>query len=131
MTVVEPGELLHSVLLPVLDADQGVGYESLQVGTDSWALARACALVRREGDTIVEARVALGCGPVPVRQPTMERALIGGPATPEAVGRAAALAGDGFDPPTDVHATSAYRTRMAMVMARRAVLAALKEARHG
>jgi carbon-monoxide dehydrogenase medium subunit len=152
MTAVEPGELLTEVVLPSLGAGEGVGYESLQVGIDSWALARACALVRVErgrggngaspGDTgsggngdagdpgtIVAARIALGCAPVPVRQPALEAALIGGPATREAIAAAAAqFAGEDFDPPSDVHATARYRTAMARVMARRAVIAATKEA---
>jgi CO/xanthine dehydrogenase FAD-binding subunit len=37
------------------------------------------------------------------------------------------LAGEGFDPPGDVHASAAYRTKMAIVMARRAVRAATEE----
>lgn len=131
MTALEPGELLTEVLLPPLADGEGVGYESLQVGIDSWALARACALVRVEpgndssgSATIAAARVALGCGPVPVRQPAMEAALIGGPATREAIAAAAKLAGEAFDPPADVHATAQYRTAMARVMARRAVISA-------
>jgi carbon-monoxide dehydrogenase medium subunit len=126
MTALAPGELLDSVLLPALAADQRVGYETLQVGTDSWALARASALVRCNG-TIREARVALGCGPVPVRQRAMERALVGRAPTAAAIAAAAALAGEGFDPPGDVHASAAYRTKMAIVMARRAVRAATQE----
>jgi carbon-monoxide dehydrogenase medium subunit len=144
MTAVQPGELLTEVVLPPLADGEGVGYESLQVGIDSWALARACALVRVEaagtngvpgsggdgdGDfgTIVAARIALGCGPIPVRQRAMEAALTGGPATREAIAAAAArFAGEQFDPPGDVHATAEYRTAMARVMARRAVSSATK-----
>jgi len=125
MTAVREGELLETVVLPPLRADEGLGYESLQVGTDSWALARACAVVRCNG-TISEARVALGCGPVPVRQPSVEQALIGCEPTAEAIGAAAALAGDGFDPPADVHASAEFRVQMAKAMARRAVLAAVQ-----
>lgn len=124
MTALGPGELLEAVRLPALGAEQGVGYESLQVGTDSWALARASALVRRDGAGIAEARVALGCGPVPVRQPAMERALVGSPVTPEAIAEAALLAGEDFEPPGDVHASAEYRTEMAKLMAARAVASA-------
>ena len=128
MTAVRPGELLEAVVLPVLGDDQGVGYESLQVGTDSWALARASALVTSNG-TIRAARVALGCGSAPVRQPALEAALVGLPPTAEAIASVAHLAGEDFDPPSDVHASAEYRTEMARVMARRAVLsAATKEA---
>lgn len=129
MTALEPGELLEAVVLPAPRDGEGVGYESLQVGTDSWALARACALVRCEGDgpgrTIAAARVALGCGPVPVRQPAMEAALTGRPADAAAVAAAAELAGEAFEPAGDVHATAEYRTAMARVMARRAVISAI------
>lgn len=124
MTAVQPGELLEAVIMPALADGEGVGYESLQVGIDSWALARACALVKTDGATIASARVVLGCGPVPVRQPAMEAALVGGPAERGAIAAAAKLAGEGFVPPADVHATAEYRTAMARVMARRAVISA-------
>jgi len=122
-TALGPGELLEEVILPPLDVLDGVGYESLQVGTDSWALARASALVRSDS-TISAARIVLGCGAVPVRQPAMEAALVGAEPTPEAITAAAQLAGEAFEPPTDVHATAEYRTEMARVMAARAVAAA-------
>jgi carbon-monoxide dehydrogenase medium subunit len=123
MTAVQPGELLEAVHLPALGPDEGVGYESLQVGTDSWALARACARVRCNG-TISGARVVLGCGPVPVRQEALETALLGLPPTAAAVASVAHLAGEGFDPPADVHASAEYRAEMGRIMARRAVLSA-------
>ena len=128
LTAVRPGELLVEVRLPPLASGERVGYESLQLGTDSWALARASALVRCNG-AIEHARVVLGCGPVPVRQPTMEAALRGQAATTEAVEAAAELAGEDFEPPTDVHASSEYRHAMGKVMAARAVLAATREER--
>jgi len=123
MTAVQPGELLEAVRFPLLEPDEGVGYESLQVGTDSWALARACARVKSNG-TIVAARVAVGCGPVPVRQPALEAALVGLPPTAEAIASVAHLAGEAFDPPSDVHAPADYRVEMGRLMARRAVLSA-------
>ena len=58
-TAVGPGELLRSISLPSLDG-AGVGYRSLQIAADSWALARAVAWVRA-GETITAARVVLGC----------------------------------------------------------------------
>ena len=125
VTAVLPGELLVEVRLPPLAPGERVGYESLQLGTDSWALARASVLVRSNG-AIEHARVVLGCGPVPVRQPAMEAALRGA-ATAESVEAAAELAGEDFEPPTDVHASSEYRRAMGKVMATRAVLAATRE----
>lgn len=121
MTALEPGELLTHVVLPPLADGEGVGYQSLQLGTDSWALARASCLVRANG-TISAARVVLGCAEVPVRQPAMEAALVGlEPRDAAGIAAAAALAGEDFHPPSDAHATVSYRTAMARVMARRAV----------
>lgn len=124
MTAVGQGELLEAVVLPPLHEDEGVGYESLQVGTDSWALARASAVVRCNGK-ISAARIALGCGAVPQRQPAMERALVGQEPTAKAIADAALLAGEAFEPPSDVHASADFRMEMAKVMARRAVMAAV------
>jgi len=126
VTALGPGELLCEVVLPPLAPDEGVGYESLQVGTDSWALARACARVRTRPDgTVAAAVVVLGCGPVPVRQRALEAALPGAAAA-GVPALAAAHAAEEFDPPADVHASAAYRTHLAKVMARRAVLAAME-----
>ncbi|MCW2842350.1 MAG: cutM, partial [Nocardioides sp.] len=54
----------------------------------------------------------------------VEAALAGQPATDEAVRAAAALAADGANPPSDLNGDSAYRSHLATVLTRRAVLAA-------
>ena len=123
-TAVGPGELLRSISLPPLDG-AGVGYRSLQIAADSWALARAVAWVGA-GEPIGAARVVLGCvAGTPVRAVATEARLIGGPRSTEAAVAAAALAGDGLEPPADVHASSAYRRGMAVVMAKHALFDAL------
>lgn len=125
ITSLRPAELLTHVILPPLAADAGVGYESLQLGTDSWALARAACLVRGNG-LITSARVVLGCAATPARQTAVEKALVGTDRRDRsAIAAAVELVGDDFDPPTDAHATGDYRRAMAKVMARRAVEAAV------
>lgn len=125
ITALRSGELLTQVILPPVAADAGVGYESLQLGTDSWALARAASLIQSNG-RVTSARVVLGCGSTPARQIAVEDALIGiAPRDRSAIAAAVELVGDDFDPPTDAHASSDYRRAMAKVMARRAVEAAL------
>jgi carbon-monoxide dehydrogenase medium subunit len=115
-----PGELLRSISIPARGG-AGVGYASLQLAKDSWALARAVAWVRSNG-TIEDARIVLGCvGPVPVRATAMEERLRGSAADPDAVRAAAAAAAEGIDPPSDAHAGGDYRRDMACVMAGRAV----------
>jgi carbon-monoxide dehydrogenase medium subunit len=127
-TAVGPGELLRAIRLPALDG-AGVGYRSLQIAADSWALARAVAWVRTAAGSppgIDAVRVVLGCvAGAPVRAGATEALLAGGPASEEAVSAAAALAGEGLAPPSDVHASSSYRREMAAVMAKRALLDAI------
>jgi carbon-monoxide dehydrogenase medium subunit len=124
-TAVGPGELLHSIELPRLDG-AGVGYRSLQIAADSWALARAVAWVRAASGRVEAARVVLGCvAATPVRVLATEQALIGAEPTADTVAAAAALASEGLAPPGDTHASSGYRSAMAAVMAKRALLDAL------
>jgi carbon-monoxide dehydrogenase medium subunit len=120
-TAVGRGELLRAITLPPLDG-AGVGYRSLQITADSWALARAVAWVQ-SAERITAARVVLGCvAGTPVRAGATEALLLGEPPSAEIVNTAAALAGEGLEPPGDVHASSSYRRAMAAVMARRALL---------
>jgi carbon-monoxide dehydrogenase medium subunit len=122
-TALERGELLRSVTAPALDG-AGVGYHSLLIAADSWALARAAAFVRSNG-TVDDVRVVLGCvGGTPVRASTMEDRLRGQKPTAETIAEAATAAGEGLEPPSDAHASGDYRRDMACVMARRAVLEA-------
>jgi carbon-monoxide dehydrogenase medium subunit len=125
-TALGHGELLRSIVLPALGPGEGVGYSSVLVATDSWAIARAAALVRSNG-TIEAARVVLGCvSPRPLRASAMEARLVGGEATTEAVTAAAGAATEGVDePPSDAHASGDYRRRMSPVVAKRAVFEAI------
>jgi carbon-monoxide dehydrogenase medium subunit len=118
-----PGELLRSIVLPPL-GDAGVGYNSVQVARDGWAIARAAVHLRSNG-TVQDARVVLGCvAGRPVRATAVEERLRGAEPTPEAVKAAAASAVEGIDPPSDAHASSAYRRDLTRVVVGRAVLEA-------
>jgi len=83
--------------------------------------------VDRDGGraTISEARVGLtNMGSTPLRATSVEAALVGQPATDEAVRSAAASAAEGTNPPSDVNGDSDYRRHLAPILTRRAVLAA-------
>jgi carbon-monoxide dehydrogenase medium subunit len=83
------------------------------------------AAVRVEGGTIAEARVGLtNMGTTPLRARGVEEALVGQPATDDAVRAAAAAAAEGTDPPSDLNGDADYRRHLATVLTRRAVLAA-------
>ncbi len=122
---IRPGELLRSIVVPRQADDARVGYQSLQLARDSWALARAAAWVRSNG-TIEEARVVLGCiGPRPARQRSIEAALVGTPGDEGSVVAAMDAELEGVDAVGDSHASAEYRTEMARVFAARAIRQAM------
>jgi carbon-monoxide dehydrogenase medium subunit len=61
-------------------------------------------------------------GSTPLRARAVESALVGQPATEDAVRSAAAQAADGTNPPSDLNGEASYRKHLATVLVRRAVL---------
>jgi carbon-monoxide dehydrogenase medium subunit len=103
----------------------GAHYEKFTRVAQQWSIVGVAAAVRTSGDTIAEARVALtNMASTPVRATAVEQALVGGPATPDAVRAAASAAAEGTSPPSDVNGDSEYRRHLATVLTRRAVLSA-------
>ena len=104
LTAVGPGELLTRVSIP---AGRHDGFAAVTLGADGTCIANAAATI--EDGTI---RVALGCvDAVPV---VLRPNGTDGDAIREAV------RGAGLQPPSDVHASSEYRTHLAEVLAVRA-----------
>ena len=103
----------------------GSHYEKFNRTAQSWSMVAIAAAVRTEGGTIAEARVGLtNMGSTPLRARSVEEALVGQPATDEAVRTAVASVADGTNPPSDLNGDSDYRRHLATVLTRRAVLAA-------
>jgi carbon-monoxide dehydrogenase medium subunit len=103
-TAVGPGELLTSIRVPAGRSD---GFAAVTLGVDGTCIASAAASLNGA------VRIALGCvDAVPV---VLEPSSAGADAV------RAAVEGADLDPPSDVHATSAYRRHLAEVLAVRAV----------
>ncbi len=123
-TAVGEEELLLEVRVPK-HTGWGAHYEKFARISHAWSIVGVAAAVRVEGGSIAEARVALtNMGSVPVRAAGVEQALVGKPATAEAVKAACASAGEGTSPPSDANADADYRRHLAGVLTGRAVLAA-------
>jgi aerobic carbon-monoxide dehydrogenase medium subunit len=123
-TAIGEDELLKEIRIPKR-AGWGAHYEKFVRISHQWAIVAVAAAVKVEGGTISEARVGLtNMGATPLRARSVEEALVGQPATDEAVRAAAASAGDGTNPPSDLNGDSDYRKHLATVLTRRAVLAA-------
>ena len=123
-TALGEDELLVEVRVPKYTG-WGAHYEKFNRVAQAWSIVSVAAAVRLDGDSIAEARVGLGnMGPTPVRATAVEAALVGQPATADAVREAAARAADGTSPVSDINGDADYRRHLATVLTRRAVLAA-------
>jgi len=123
-TALGEDEILTEVRIPK-HTGWGAHYEKFVRVAHQWPIVAVAAAVKVEGGTISEARVGLtNMGSTPLRARSVEAALVGQPATDEAVRAAAASAADGTNPPSDLNGDADYRRHLATVLTRRAVLAA-------
>lgn len=117
----EPGELLTAVRLHPWPPGHGHGFHELARRHGDFALAGAAALVHLEAGVVSRAAIALvGVDDGPLRLPAAEALLTGHAPDPQRIAAAADAAVEvpGID---DVHASAAYRRKIAVVMTRRAL----------
>jgi carbon-monoxide dehydrogenase medium subunit len=123
-TALAEDEILTEVRFPKYTG-WGSHYEKFNRTAQSWSMVAIAAAVRVEGGTIAEARVGLtNMGTTPLRARGVEEALVGQPATAEAVRAAAERVTEGTAAPSDADAAADYREHLARVLTGRAVLAA-------
>ena len=123
-TAIGEDEILTEVRIPK-HTGWGAHYEKFVRVAHQWPIVAVAAAVRIDGGTIAEARVGLtNMGNTPLRARGVEEALVGQPATEDAVRAASTRAADGTSPPSDLNGDADYRRHLATVVTRRAVLAA-------
>lgn len=129
-TALRPDEILVEVRLPALQPGTGASYRKFEQPASGYAICGVAALVSVQGNSIETARVGItGVSGRPYRATSVEGALAGKPATTETLTHAASHAADGVDVVGDIHASSEYRAHLARVYTRRALEAALAQAR--
>ena len=129
------GEILTMVRIPAPDQPgqpRAGAYRKLAQSASGFALAGAAAQVTLRNRTIASARIGVtGVSDHAYRPQSVEDALSGAPANEEAVGKACASAAEGVQVLGDLHASSRYRAHLAVVLTKRAVLAAIERASEG
>jgi len=128
-TALAPGEIVTGVETATMPA-YGWAVEELSRRAGDFAIVAAVALVRldRRG-RVDDARLAFGgVADRPVHTRAAEDALRGHEPTPDALARAAQMARDALDPPSDAFVTGAYRRHVAGVLCRRALARAVARA---
>jgi len=112
-TTLAPTEILTAIELPGLAPGTGWGFEELARRSGDFAIAAAAVLIRRSGDQVCEARVAVSGGADgPQRVAAAELALCGSRCEPHAQAAAVAAIRASVQPSTDLHASPALRHRI-------------------
>lgn len=129
-TCCAPDELVVAVRFPVTPASAGSAFVEHARRQGDFALAAAAAVVTLDAQGhIASAAVGVaGISGTPVRATAVQDALVGGPATTEAVAAAAAAVGDSVSAADDMHATGTYRRHLAVTVVKRAITAAVGNA---
>jgi len=129
-TALEPGELVVEIAIPPAASGTGWAFEEVARRHGDFALAGAAAVVEvGEGKICRAARVVLfgvGEGPVVVTQVT--DTLAGRALDDRAILDAANRVAGEIDPPSDIHASSAYRRHLCRVLVHRTLARAAMRA---
>jgi len=134
-TALEPGDVLTAVLLEGdhggNDTRYGTAFTEIARRHGDFALVGVAARVgvNSAGSCSVAAIVLFSVGDGPVRAATAAQALVGGRADPARLAEVANIAAEqDIDPPSDIHASAAYRRQLTRVLVRRALTTAFTRA---
>ena len=125
-TVLEPGEIVREVIVPVDDSGTGVSYQKVLQPASGFAIVGIAVRVRKTAGKISMARIGVtGLSNCAFRAAAAEKSLEGKPGSAADIQAAATLVAQGVEANSDLHASAEYRTHLASVYAARALSAAL------
>jgi len=132
-TALAPDELLTEVRVPGLPPRTGSAFIEIARRAGDFALVGIAALVTLgDGGRVTRARLALcGAGPTPVRAREAERVLVGERPDGRVLDEAAEKIAAATDPPSDIHASAAFRKKLARHLGRQAIELAVRRAGGG
>lgn len=128
-TLLEPGEIVREVIVPVEETGTGTHYEKVVQPASGFAIVGIAVRVRRSAGKISFARIGVtGLSNHSYRATAAEAALAGKSGATADIQGAAALVAEGIDANSDLHASANYRKHLAAVHAARAITSALSRA---
>ena len=129
--VLETGEFIVSLSFPDPAANSGSAWERFIPRNEmDIAVTNAGVYLALDGDTVADARVAIGAvAPTPLLVPAAAEALIGNPLTDETIEAAAEAARQAANPITDMRGTADQRRHLAGVLVKRVLNKAAARAR--
>jgi carbon-monoxide dehydrogenase medium subunit len=126
-TALEPGEIVSEIIVPA-DAS-GSSYQKCYQPASGFAIVGVAVRLAKSNGKISSARVGItGLANRAFRATGVEQALEGKAGASHEIRAAAALAAQGVDANSDIHASADYRKHLATVYTARAVHAALARA---
>ncbi len=124
-TAIRPAEVLTEIIVPPLPPRTGTAFFKVmrRRAMDCSIVAAAARItLADDGQTVVEARVALGAvAPNPFRVKQAEALLMGNTLSPDLLREAAMAARDVSSPISDVRASADYRRMLVKTLVERAV----------
>ena len=128
-TELNDGEILTGVRIPRPARGHGYAYKKLKRKVGDYATAAAAVILSMESGNCTAASIALtNVGDTPLYAQAASEALVGTAIDAAAVDQAVALAEGITEPASDGRGPAEYRTKMAGVMVRRAILEARERA---
>jgi carbon-monoxide dehydrogenase medium subunit len=129
-TALESDELLVEVTIPPLPPRTGTAFAEVARRHGDYAMVGAAAVVSLANDGTIEQcnLVFFAIGDLPLHAHAAEQALRGARPTPEAIKAASEAIDVNIDPPSDMHATAAYRRYVAKGLARKTLTHAVERA---
>ena len=135
-TVLGENELITTISVPTLAANQRAEYAKMAHPASFYAVVGGAVVVTMDGDRCTAASVAVGgLTPRPVKAPAVEQALSGTTLTMSSIADATARLGEdlnaaGVDIIGDVYASADFRSSVAPVEVKHALLHAIGLAHH-
>jgi aerobic-type carbon monoxide dehydrogenase small subunit (CoxS/CutS family) len=128
-TALRESELLVAVLLPKPKAGTGSAFIKISRVVADLAKASAAAVIVRDGDRVVDCRLAFGSvAPTVMRAKKAEAHLIGKTFSPELALKAGRIASEEISPIDDVRSTAWYRREVTQAMTHDALALAWQRA---
>jgi CO/xanthine dehydrogenase FAD-binding subunit len=129
--ILELGEFVVTINFPAPPAGSGTAWQRFIPRNEmDIAVVNCGSYVQLEGDTVVDARVALGAvGPTPLAVPDAAEALIGRPISDETIAAAAHAAEETATPIDDMRGSIKQRKHLSRVLTRRTLDLAVERAR--
>jgi carbon-monoxide dehydrogenase medium subunit len=125
-TALGADEILIEVRFPAMPDGAGFAFEEFNRRHGDFAIVGIAAMVMGQGLSCTAARLATaGAGPLPVRLRGAEEILERGGLSEAAIEAAANRAATLVDPPSDIHASAAYRRNLTRVLTGRALRRAI------